>query len=42
MKNFIMTEVTCKGIKAGMFKRIQLNIQLLLKEWIYDPNSQLK
>jgi len=42
MKNIIIAEVACKGIKAGIFKRIQQNTQLLLKEWIYDPNSQLK
>lgn len=42
MKNFIIAEVACKGIKGGTFKRIQHNVQLLLKEWIYDPNSQLK
>lgn len=42
MKNFIIAEVACKGIKGGTFKRIQQNVQLLLKEWIYDPNSQLK
>lgn len=42
MKNFIIAEVACKGIRGGTFKRTQQNIQLLLKEWIYDPNSQLK
>lgn len=42
MKNFIIAEVACKGIEGGTFKRIQQNVQLLLKEWIYDPNSQLK
>lgn len=42
MKNFIIAEVACKGIKGGTFKRIQQNVQLLLKDWIYNPNSQLK
>lgn len=42
MKNFIIAEVACKGIKGGTFKRIQQIVKMLLKEWIYDPNSQLK
>lgn len=42
MKNFIIAGVACKGIKGGTFKRIQQIVKMLLKEWIYDPNSQLK
>lgn len=42
MKNFIIAEVACKGIKGGTFKRIQQIVKMLLKERIYDPNSQLK
>jgi len=37
MKYFIIAEGACEGIKGDTFKRIQL-----LKEWIYDPKSQLK
>lgn len=42
MKNFIIAEVACKGIKGGTFKRIQQIVKMLPKEWIYDPDSQLK
>lgn len=42
MKNFIIAEVACKGIKGSTFKRIPQIVKMLPKEWIYDPNSQLK
>lgn len=42
MKNFIIAELACNEIKGGTFKRIRQIVKVLLKEWIYDPTSQLK